>query len=46
MTFGGEDLYPTLHDKAVAMGLALASDHPFIDANKRTAYVAWRCSSI
>ena len=34
-TFAGEDLYPTLHEKAAALGYALIMNHPFIDGNKR-----------
>ena len=36
-TFGGEDLYPTLPEKAAAYGFFLAEDQPFLDGNKRTA---------
>jgi death-on-curing protein len=40
MTFGGEDLYPTLADKAAALGYALIKNHPFLDGNKRTGHAA------
>ena len=40
MTFGGEDLYPTLVDKAAALGYALIHNHPFLDGNKRTGHAA------
>ncbi|MFQ4139838.1 type II toxin-antitoxin system death-on-curing family toxin [Nodosilinea sp. PGN35] len=40
MTFGGEDLYPTLVDKAAALGFSLVMNHPFIDGNKRTGHAA------
>ena len=40
MTFGGEDLYPTLVDKAAALGYALIMNHPFLDGNKRTGHAA------
>jgi death-on-curing protein len=40
MTFGGEDLYPTVFDKAVALGLSIIMNHPFIDGNKRTGHAA------
>lgn len=36
----GEDAYPTLHEKAAALLHGLARNHPFIDANKRTAWAA------
>lgn len=40
MTFGGEDLYPTLIDKASALAYSLCMNHPFIDGNKRVAHSA------
>ena len=40
MTFGGEELYPTLVDKAAALGYALIQNHPFLDGNKRTGHAA------
>ncbi len=40
MTFGGEDLYPTLVDKAAAIGFSLVMNHPFIDGNKRIGHAA------
>ncbi len=33
----GEELYPTVVDKAAAMIRGIIADHPFIDGNKRTA---------
>ncbi len=42
MTFGGDDLYPTLAEKAAALCFSLAKNHAFIDGNKRTAWVAAR----
>ena len=38
MTFGGEELYPTLVEKAAALGFALIQNHPFVDGNKRTGH--------
>jgi death-on-curing protein len=38
MTFGGEDLYPTLVDKAAALGFSLILNHPFLDGNKRIGH--------
>ena len=35
--FGGQDLHPTLFDKAAAYLYHVAKNHPFIDGNKRTA---------
>jgi death-on-curing protein len=40
MTFGGEDLYPTLVDKAAALGFSLVMNHAFIDGNKRIGHAA------
>ena len=40
MTFDGEDLYPTLIEKASALGFSIIQNHPFIDGNKRTAHAA------
>ncbi len=36
-TFDGEDLYPTLAEKAAALMHSLAMNHPFLDGNKRIA---------
>lgn len=40
MTFGGEELYPSLIDKAAALGFSLVMNHPFVDGNKRIAHAA------
>ncbi|MBE9128640.1 MULTISPECIES: type II toxin-antitoxin system death-on-curing family toxin [unclassified Coleofasciculus] len=40
MTFGGEDLYPMLADKAAALGFSIIMNHPFVDGNKRTGHAA------
>ncbi len=39
-TFGGEDLYPDIADKAAALIHSLALNHPFVDGNKRVAAFA------
>lgn len=39
-SFMGEDLYPTLFHKAAALMHSILLNHPFIDANKRTATVS------
>lgn len=36
----GADTYPTLFAKAAALFQSLAQNHPFFNANKRTAYAA------
>jgi death-on-curing protein len=40
MTFGGEELYPTIVEKAAALGFSLIKNHPFVDGNKRTGHAA------
>lgn len=40
MTFSGESLYPTLADKAAALGFSLIQNHPFVDGNKRVGHAA------
>jgi death-on-curing protein len=40
MTFGGEDLYPSLLEKAAALGFSIVMNHPFVDGNKRTGHAA------
>jgi death-on-curing protein len=40
MTFDGEDLYPTLVEKASALGFSLIQNHPFVDGNKRVGHAA------
>jgi len=39
-TFGGNDLYPSVFEKAAALGESLIVNHPFIDGNKRTGFLA------
>ncbi len=39
-TFGGEDLYPTVAEKASALGFSLIQNHPFVDGNKRIGHAA------
>lgn len=39
-TFGGEDLYQTVFDKAAALFHSLLMNHAFVDANKRTSITA------
>jgi death on curing protein len=40
MTFGGLELYPTLTEKAAALGFSLIQNHPFLDGNKRTGHAS------
>ena len=40
MSFGGEDLYPTLAEKAAALGHSLIQNHCFVDGNKRVGHAA------
>lgn len=39
-TFAGEDLYPTVWEKAAALFHSLIKSHPFMDGTKRTAFLA------
>jgi death-on-curing protein len=39
-SFGGEDLYPTILDKAAALFHSLIFNHAFMDGNKRTSITA------
>ena len=36
-TFMGNNLYPSLYDKAAQLCYGIANNHPFTDGNKRTA---------
>ncbi|MBU4141198.1 MAG: type II toxin-antitoxin system death-on-curing family toxin [Candidatus Omnitrophica bacterium] len=40
--FAKKDLYPDIFSKAAALIHSIISNHPFIDGNKRTAYMAMR----
>ena len=39
-SFGGQELYPSVVEKAAAPGYSLACNHPFVDGNKRVAHAA------
>lgn len=39
-TFSGVALYPTLADRAAALGYFLIANHPFVDGNKRVGHAA------
>lgn len=39
-SFGGKDLYVSVHSKAAALLHSLILNHPFVDGNKRTAYIS------
>lgn len=39
-TFAGEDLYPTLFNKAGALCHSLIKNHAFVDGNKRTSLLS------
>lgn len=41
-TFEGQDLYPDVWTKATSLLHSLVLNHPFIDGNKRTGYVAMK----
>lgn len=40
MTFAGQELYPSLGEKAAALGFSLVCNHPFVDGNKRVGHAA------
>jgi death on curing protein len=40
MTFGGEELYPSLLEKSAALGFSIIMNHPFVDGNKRIGHAA------
>ena len=40
MTFGGQELYPSLVDKAASLAYSLILNHPFMDGNKRIGHAA------
>ncbi len=40
MSFGRQELYETLSEKAAALGFSLILNHPFVDGNKRTGHAA------
>jgi death on curing protein len=40
MTFNGDELYPTIVEKASALGFSLIQNHPFVDGNKRAGHAA------
>jgi death on curing protein len=39
-TFDGNDLYPSLVEKAAALAHSLIGNHPFVDGNKRIGHAA------
>jgi death-on-curing protein len=39
-TFGGKDLYPEPIDKAAAIAESIILNHPYLDGNKRTGFLA------
>jgi death-on-curing protein len=39
-TFGGEEFYPTAFTKAAAILESIVKNHPFVDGNKRTGWLA------
>lgn len=39
-SFGGNDLYETIFDKAAAIFHSMIFDHPFVDGNKRAAIMS------
>jgi len=40
MSYGGQELYPTLIEKVTALGFSLIKNHSFVDGNKRVGHAA------
>ena len=40
--FGGAELYPTIASKAAILVYSMNKNHPFVEGNKRTAFVCGR----
>lgn len=40
VTFDGKELYPTIIEKASALGFSLVMNHAFVDGNKRIGHYA------
>ena len=40
MTFAGDDLYPTIVEKASALAFSIIQNHPLVDGNKRVGHAA------
>ena len=40
--FGEEEFYPDIFSKTAALGHSIIRNHPFVDGNKRTGYMAMR----
>ncbi len=40
MTFGGNELYPSIVEKASALSFSLIKNHAFTDGNKRASHAA------
>ena len=45
-TFDGNDLYPSVLEKAASLIESILVNHPFIDGNKRTGYTVFRLQLI
>ncbi len=39
-SFGGNELYPSVFEKAAAIVESIVNNHPFVDGNKRTGFLA------
>ena len=40
MSFAGDELYPSIVEKASALAFSLIKGHPFVDGNKRIGHAA------
>ena len=43
-TFGGQELYVSVLEKSAALIQSIISNHPFVDGNKRTGFLAMATS--
>ena len=41
-SFAGKNFYPDVFSKAAVIGHSIIRNHPFVDGNKRTGYMAMR----
>lgn len=44
-SFDGEDLFPTVIEKIARLGYGLASNHAFLDGNKRIGALTGNCAA-
>lgn len=45
MSFGGQELYPSLAEKAAALCFSIVQNHPFVDGTNARGMRLWRFAS-